>query len=100
MNTKYRKEAKNDCENDVFRLMNNSGFGKPSGNARNHRDIRLVTSDKQRKRLVSEPNYYSHKKLSEHLMAIEIKKIKVKMIKPLNKSMEIGQNYVTRIQIA
>ena len=31
-------------------------------NARNHRDIKLVTSDKRRKRLVSEPNYHSHKK--------------------------------------
>ena len=34
-------------------------------NVRNHRDIKLVTSEKRRKRLVSEPNYYSHKKFSE-----------------------------------
>ena len=32
-------------------------------------DIKLVTSDKRRKRLVLEPNYHSHKKFSEHLMA-------------------------------
>ena len=51
-------------------------------NVRNHRDIKLVTSDKRRKRLVSEPNYHSHKKFSEHLMAIEMKKARVKMIKP------------------
>ena len=63
--------------------MNNSVFGKTMENVRNHRDIKLVTSDKRRKRLVSEPNYHSHEKSSEHLMAIEMPKTKVKMIKPL-----------------
>ena len=52
-------------------------------NVRNHRDIKLVTSDKRRKRLVSEPNYHSHKNFSEHLMAIEMKKTRVKMTKPI-----------------
>ena len=50
---------------------------------RNHRDIKLITTDKRRKRLVSEPNYHSHKNCSEHLMAIEMKKTRVKMVKPL-----------------
>ena len=63
--------------------MNNPVFGKTMRNVRNHRDIKLVTSDKRRKRLVSEPNYHSHKKILEHLMAIEMKNIGVKMTKPL-----------------
>ena len=63
--------------------MNNSLFGKTMENVRNHKDIKLVTSDKRRKRLVSEPNSHSHKKFSEHLMIIEMKKTKVKMIKAL-----------------
>ena len=63
--------------------MNNSVFRKTMENVINHRDIKLVTSDKRRKRLVSEPNYHSHKKISEHLMAIEMKKTRVKMVKPL-----------------
>ena len=69
--------------------MNNSAFVKTMENVRNHRDIKLVTSDKRRKRLVSEPNYHSHKKFSEHLMAIEMKKIRVKMAKPLYLGMSI-----------
>ena len=81
MNTKYRTEAENDFEKNLFKLMNNSAFGKTSKNVRNHRNIKLVTSDKRRKRLVSEPNYHSHKNFSEHLMAIEMKKTKVKMTK-------------------
>ena len=56
--------------------MNNSVFAKTMENVRNHRDIKLVTSDKRRKLLVSEPNYYSHKYFSDHLMAIEMKKNK------------------------
>ena len=83
MNTELRKNAKNEFEKNFFKLMNNSVFGKTMENVRNHRDIKLVTSDKRRKRLVSEPNYHSHKKFSDHLMAIEMKKRTVKMTKPL-----------------
>ena len=52
--------------------MNNSVFGKAMENVRNHKDIKLLTTDKRRKRLVSEPNCHSHKYFSEHLMAIEM----------------------------
>ena len=89
MNTDLRKEAKNEFEKDFFKLMNDSVFGKTMENIRNHRDIKLVTSDKRRKRLVSEPNYHSHKKFSDHLMAIEMKKTRVKMTKPLYLGMSI-----------
>ena len=60
MNTELRKNGKNELEKDFFKLMNNSAFGKRIQNVRNHRDIKLVPSDKRRKRLVSEPNYHLH----------------------------------------
>ena len=63
MNTKLRKEAKNDFEKDFFKLVNNSVFGKTMGNVRNYRDIKLVTTDKRRNQLASEPNYHASKKI-------------------------------------
>ena len=82
MNTKLRKEAKNDFEKDFFKLMNNSVFRKTMGNVRDYRYMKLTTN-KRIKRLVSEPNYHTHKTFSEHLMATEMKKTKVKMTKPI-----------------
>ena len=41
--------------------MNNSVLGKTMENVRNHSDIKLIATDERRKRLVSEPNYHSHK---------------------------------------
>ena len=57
--------------------MNNFIFGKTMEDIRNHRDIKLVKSDKRRKRLVSESNSHSYKIFPKHLMAIEMKKTKV-----------------------
>ena len=89
MNTKLRKEAKNDFEKDFFKLMNNSVFGKTMENVRKHRDIKLVTTDEKRNKLVSEPNYHTTKRFSENLLAIEMKKTKVKMNKPIYLGMSI-----------
>ena len=72
LNTKLRKKAKNDFERDFFKLMNNSVFGKTMENVRNHRDIKLVTTNEQRNKLVSEPNYHITKHFSENLLATEM----------------------------
>ena len=81
MNTKLRTEAKNEFENDFFKLMNNSVFGKTMENVRKHRDIKLATTDERRNKLVSEPNYHTRKHFSENLLAIEMKKTKAKIKK-------------------
>ena len=55
-------------------------------NVRKHKDIKLVTTDERRSQLVSEHNYHTTKYFSENLMAIEMKKTKVKMNKPIDLS--------------
>ena len=122
MNIDLRKDAKNNFEKDFFKSMNNSVFGKTVKNVRNHRDIRVVTTDKERSILTSEPNYHSTKYISRDLLIMEVKKVEVRMNKPtylgqaildisktlmynfgmitLNPSMEIKQDYATWIQLA
>ena len=89
MKTKLRAEAKNDSEKDFFKLMNNAVFGKTMENVRKHRDIKLVTTDEKINKLVSEPNHHTTKRFSENLLAIEMKKTKVKMNKPIYLGMSI-----------
>ena len=68
-------------------LMNNSVFGKTMENVRNHRDIKLVTTDKRRSILASEPNYHSTKYISKNVLVMEMRKTEVKM----NKLIYLGQ---------
>ena len=89
MNIKLRKRAKNNFEKDFFKLMVNAVFGKPMENVRKHRDIKLVTTDKRRNQLFSEPNYHVIKWFLENLVAIEMRKTKVKMNKPIYLGMAI-----------
>ena len=59
-----------------FKLINNAVFGKTMDNVRKHRDIKLVTTERQRNYLLSEPNYHTAKFLAENLLAIEMEKKK------------------------
>ena len=86
MNTELRKLAKDDFEKDLFKLMNNAVFRKTMENIRKHIDIKLVTTDKKRNKLVSEPNYHTMNYISKDLSIIEMNKTKVKM----NKTIYLG----------
>ena len=81
MDTKIRKEAKNEFGKDFFKLMNNSVFGKTMENVRKHRVIKLVTTEKRKIKLVLE-------QFSENVQAIKMKKTSVKM----NNSLYLGMS--------
>ena len=83
MNTKLRQKAKNNFEKDTFKLMKNSVFGKTMENVRKDRGIKLVTTERRRDYLVSEPNYHTTKLFIENLFATELRKTEILMNRPV-----------------
>ena len=81
LNTELRKNAKNEFEKDFYKI--NSIYGKTVQNDRRHRDIKLITAEYKRNKRASEPNYHSTKCISKHLLVMEMKKIEVKINKPI-----------------
>ena len=73
MNKDLRKK-KNDFEKDFLKLMNNAICGKTRANVTKHRDIKLVTTE--RNQLVSEPNSPITRFSTENLLAMEMKIIR------------------------
>ena len=61
--------------------MNNAVFGKTMENVRKHRDIKLVTTERRRNYLASDN--HTTKFFTENLLAIEMKKTKILMNKPV-----------------
>ena len=105
MNAKLRQKVKINFEEQFFKLMNNAVFGKTMENVRKHRNIKLVTAERRRNYLVSEPNYHATKFFTENVSAIEMRKTQILMNKPvylglsvldLNKTViyEFWYNYV------
>ena len=93
MNTKKTMEAKNEFEKNSFKLMTNSVFGKAMENMRKHRDIKLVTTEEKRSKVISEPNYYSTKRLPENFFENRNEKNKQtnKMNKPVISKLDISK---------
>ena len=83
MNTELRKNAKDDFEKDFYKLMNNAVFGRSIMNVRRHRDVKLITNDKKRCKLASKPSYHTTKQFSENVLAMVMKKTKIKMNIPV-----------------
>ena len=67
----------------MFKLMNNSIFGKTMENVRKHGDIKLVITERRRNYLVSELNYQTIKFFTEHLLAMGMRKTQILMNKPV-----------------
>ena len=60
MNTKLRQKTKNNFEKDFLKLTNSEVFGKTMVNVIKDRNIKLVTAERRKNYLVSEPTkvYY------------------------------------------
>ena len=67
----------------MFKLMNNSIFGKTMENVRKHGDIKLVITERRRNYLVSELNHQTTKFFTENLLAMGMRKTQILMNKPV-----------------
>ena len=78
-----RQKIYKSFEKYLFKFINNAVFGKTVKNVRKQRNIKLATTKRRRRYyLVSEPSYHTTKFFTEHLLAIEIKKLEI--LKPVN----------------
>ena len=85
-NTNLRIEAckaKNKFEEEFFKLMNNSVYGKTIENIRKRQNIELVDDRKKALKLSSKPNFDRATIFDENLVAIHMKKTEVYFNKPI-----------------
>ena len=69
--------------------MNNSVFREAMENVRKHRDIKLMTTDEKRSKLVLEPNYHTKRTIFRKFVDNRNGITKVKMNKPVYLGMSI-----------
>ena len=68
---KKRKQARNDFEKDLFKLMNNSVYGKTMENVRNHLDYELVNTAERFQKCVNKPTDRNRHIITEDLVGVE-----------------------------
>ena len=82
-NTEYRKNGKSDFEKDLYKLLNNSLFGKTMENVRNRINFILVNDKLKHKKLISKPNYQDTMIFDDNLCGVLLGKNEVKADKPI-----------------
>ena len=77
-----RAAATNEFERDFFKIMVNSVYGKTVENQSKRSDIKIVQSRAQCKKLTEKPQCISFRIFSEHLAAVQSKKVSCMITKP------------------
>ena len=83
LNTDLRKQATNDFEKDLFKLLNNSVFGKSIEDKRKHLNIKMALNQNQVSKWVQKPNFEHFQILNENVAIIKMLKAHVKLDKPI-----------------
>ena len=85
-NTQKRKEATNEADKNLFKLLINAVYGKTMENMRKRIKIKITTNEKVFLKYASRPTYISHKKFGKNLIVIHEKK----ELLPLNRPIYVG----------
>ena len=88
-NTEKRKNARNDFEKDIFKLLNNAVFGKTMEDKRKHLDFEIVSDEKRLMKCVNNPSFKHSHIINENLVGVEKQKPKLKLDKPIFIGMSI-----------
>ena len=91
MNTELRKNATGDFEKDLYKLMNNSVFGKTMENLRRRVDVKLVRAHEEDKlrRLIASPAFARANIFYDDLAAIQVHKSRLVLNRPVYVGMSI-----------
>ena len=91
MNTDLWKQAKSDFEKDLYKLMNNSVFGKTMENLRKRVNVKLVRSHEEDKlrRLIASPAFARQKIFDNDLAAVHMHKSRLVLNRPVYVGMSI-----------
>ena len=91
MNTDLRKQAASDFEKDLYKLMNNSVFGKTMENLRKRVNVKLVRSEEEDKlrRLIASPAFARQKIFDNDLAALHMHKSRLVLNRPVYVGMSI-----------
>ena len=82
-NTQRRKEATNEADKTLFKLLNNVVYGKTIENMRKRIKIRTTTNEKDFLKYYLRPTYVGHKKIGKNLVIIHEKKELLILNKPI-----------------
>merc|ERR1711895_161057 len=81
-NTNLRKNASSKFEENLFKLMNNSFFGKTCEDVRKYRDVKIAMTEKRVRKLIARPTVKQWKIYEENLAAFQLKRSTVELNKP------------------
>ena len=88
-NTEKRKNATNDFEKDIYKLLNNAVFGKTMADKRKHLDFEIISDEKKFMKCVSNPSFKHSHIINENLVGVEKQRPKLKLDKPTPIGMSI-----------
>ncbi|CAC5415941.1 unnamed protein product [Mytilus coruscus] len=82
-NTEQRTKSKSDFEKDLWKLMNNSFYGKTLEDIRGRSEIKLLTDREEVKNYIKKPNFKDSTIFNDNFVAIENNVTSVKFNKPI-----------------
>ena len=82
LNTQLRQGASSKFEENLFKLMNNSFFGKTCEDVRKYKDVKVALKEKRVRKLIARPTVKQWKIYEENLAAVQLKRATVELNKP------------------